>query len=122
LASGAPPARRPVDFSTEDPVETIREPTGGVGVDRVIDAVGVDAYAPPGEGDDEARTAELEDVSAGGETAWNVDDRRHLRLVDGATHEDQRDVAVGRQSRSFPGDAPVLLRPLEDEVEVLAPG
>ncbi|WP_026065966.1 alcohol dehydrogenase catalytic domain-containing protein [Actinoalloteichus spitiensis] len=35
-----------VDFDTEDPVETIRQLTGGIGVDRVIDAVGVDAEAP----------------------------------------------------------------------------
>jgi threonine dehydrogenase-like Zn-dependent dehydrogenase len=35
-----------VDFSKEDPVETILELTGGIGADRVIDAVGVDAEAP----------------------------------------------------------------------------
>lgn len=35
-----------IDFNAEDPVETIRELTGGIGVDRVIDAVGVDAEAP----------------------------------------------------------------------------
>lgn len=32
-----------VNFEQEDPVETIKKLTGGVGVDRVIDAVGVDA-------------------------------------------------------------------------------
>jgi threonine dehydrogenase-like Zn-dependent dehydrogenase len=32
-----------VDFEKEDPVETIIELTGGIGVDRAIDAVGVDA-------------------------------------------------------------------------------
>jgi hypothetical protein len=87
----------------------------------VIDAVGVDADAPPGEGDDEARTAELEDVSAGGETAWNVDDRRHLRLVDGATRGPAR-CGRGTAIAQLPGRRPVLLRPLEVEVEVLAPG
>jgi threonine dehydrogenase-like Zn-dependent dehydrogenase len=35
-----------IDFSTEDPVEVILELTGGIGVDRVIDAVGVDAEMP----------------------------------------------------------------------------
>lgn len=35
-----------IDFNKEDPVETLRELTGGIGVDRAIDAVGVDAYAP----------------------------------------------------------------------------
>ncbi|MDR3566726.1 MAG: zinc-binding dehydrogenase [Syntrophobacteraceae bacterium] len=37
-----------VDFSREDPVETILDLTGGIGVDRVIDAVGVDAQLPRG--------------------------------------------------------------------------
>jgi hypothetical protein len=32
-----------IDFNAEDPVEVVRELTGGVGADRVIDAVGVDA-------------------------------------------------------------------------------
>ncbi len=32
-----------VNYETEDPVATIRALTGGIGVDRVIDAVGVDA-------------------------------------------------------------------------------
>jgi len=32
-----------IDFEAEDPVETIRRLTGGIGVDRAIDAVGVDA-------------------------------------------------------------------------------
>jgi threonine dehydrogenase-like Zn-dependent dehydrogenase len=35
-----------IDFSTEDPVEVILELTGGIGVDRVIDAVGVDSEMP----------------------------------------------------------------------------
>ena len=35
-----------VDFSKEDPVETIKDLTDGIGVDRAIDAVGVDAVAP----------------------------------------------------------------------------
>lgn len=35
-----------INFDREDPVEIIRQLTGGIGVDRVIDAVGVDAEAP----------------------------------------------------------------------------
>jgi threonine dehydrogenase-like Zn-dependent dehydrogenase len=35
-----------IDFNREDPVEAIRSLTGGIGVDRAIDAVGVDAVAP----------------------------------------------------------------------------
>ncbi|MCC8338991.1 alcohol dehydrogenase catalytic domain-containing protein [Streptomyces sp. R1] len=37
-----------VDFNAEDPVAAVRELTGGIGVDRVIDAVGVDAQKPSG--------------------------------------------------------------------------
>ncbi|RLK23887.1 threonine dehydrogenase-like Zn-dependent dehydrogenase [Micromonospora sp. M71_S20] len=35
-----------VNFNAEDPVETIVEMTGGIGVDKVVDAVGVDAERP----------------------------------------------------------------------------
>jgi threonine dehydrogenase-like Zn-dependent dehydrogenase len=35
-----------IDFNAEDPVEMLRELTGGIGPDRVIDAVGVDAMCP----------------------------------------------------------------------------
>ena len=41
-----------VDFEDDDPVELIKEMTRGIGPDRVIDAVGVDANRPP-EADDE---------------------------------------------------------------------
>ena len=35
-----------IDFGREDPVEALRSLTSGIGVDRVIDAVGVDAQRP----------------------------------------------------------------------------
>jgi threonine dehydrogenase-like Zn-dependent dehydrogenase len=35
-----------IDFNKEDPIEAIRELTDGIGADRAIDAVGVDAMAP----------------------------------------------------------------------------
>jgi threonine dehydrogenase-like Zn-dependent dehydrogenase len=35
-----------IDFNQDDSVECIRELYGGIGVDRVIDAVGVDAVSP----------------------------------------------------------------------------
>jgi threonine dehydrogenase-like Zn-dependent dehydrogenase len=35
-----------IDFNREDPVAVVKELTGGIGVDRVIDAVGVDAQRP----------------------------------------------------------------------------
>jgi threonine dehydrogenase-like Zn-dependent dehydrogenase len=35
-----------IDFNADDPIESLKELTGGIGVDRAIDAVGVDAVAP----------------------------------------------------------------------------
>ncbi len=35
-----------IDFNAEDPVEAVVQLTGGIGADRVIDAVGVDAQRP----------------------------------------------------------------------------
>jgi threonine dehydrogenase-like Zn-dependent dehydrogenase len=35
-----------IDFNAEDPTEVIQELTGGIGVDRMIDAVGTDAEPP----------------------------------------------------------------------------
>jgi threonine dehydrogenase-like Zn-dependent dehydrogenase len=37
-----------VNFDQEDPVKAILELTNGIGVDRAIDAVGVDAVHPEG--------------------------------------------------------------------------
>jgi threonine dehydrogenase-like Zn-dependent dehydrogenase len=61
-----------VNFDEEDPVETIGRPTGGIGVDRVIEAVGVDAESPntgPAAPSDEEREqfrAEVEEVATEG--------------------------------------------------------
>ena len=35
-----------IDYNAEDPIELLKELTGGIGVDRAIDAVGVDANCP----------------------------------------------------------------------------
>src|SRR2546430_1787841 len=35
-----------INFDDEDPIDAIKRLTGGIGVDRAIDAVGVDAEAP----------------------------------------------------------------------------
>ncbi|REE99415.1 zinc-dependent alcohol dehydrogenase [Thermomonospora umbrina] len=76
-----------VDFNTEDPVAVVRELTGGVGADRVIEAVGVDAQRP-----------------IGGPAAQHVDDRTaaefDLERARTAPHARPR----GRQW--MPGDAP----------------
>ncbi len=48
-----------IDFNAEDPVEAIRRLTGGIGVDRVIDAVGVDAsHAHSGPASEQAERKE----------------------------------------------------------------
>jgi threonine dehydrogenase-like Zn-dependent dehydrogenase len=59
-----------VNFDEEDPIDVIRELTGGIGPDRVIDAVGVDAehvHAGPGAGrtetPDEQFAAEVEQTA-----------------------------------------------------------
>jgi threonine dehydrogenase-like Zn-dependent dehydrogenase len=41
-----------VDFANEDPVELLEEMTRGIGPDRVIDAVGIDADRPAGADDE----------------------------------------------------------------------
>ncbi|SNQ46532.1 S-(hydroxymethyl)glutathione dehydrogenase [Frankia canadensis] len=61
-----------VDFNEEDPVEIILEMTRGIGVDRAIDAVGVDAQHPssgpavPGDEAAEEFAAERDAATAGG--------------------------------------------------------
>ncbi|MDR5822384.1 zinc-dependent alcohol dehydrogenase [Caballeronia sp. LZ043] len=55
-----------VNFDEEDPVQAILELTGGTGVDRAIDAVGVDsvhAQAGPASSDDLAKQGESESES-----------------------------------------------------------
>ena len=42
-----------VDFNAEDPVAVVKELTGGIGADRVIEAVGIDAESPASEQADE---------------------------------------------------------------------
>ncbi|WP_019634798.1 zinc-dependent alcohol dehydrogenase [Actinomadura atramentaria] len=37
-----------IDFNAEDPVAVVKDLTGGIGADRVIEAVGVDAQRPSG--------------------------------------------------------------------------
>lgn len=48
-----------INFDKEDPVDVIMSMTGGVGVDRIIDAVGVDAQKPSS-GPAAAKAAKLE--------------------------------------------------------------
>jgi threonine dehydrogenase-like Zn-dependent dehydrogenase len=36
----------PINFNVEDPVEALHDLTGGIGADRIIDAVGIDAQRP----------------------------------------------------------------------------
>lgn len=46
LAAARAQGAEVIDFNAEDPVETLHEITGGIGPDRVVDAVGVDAQRP----------------------------------------------------------------------------
>ncbi len=67
-----------INFEKEDPVEVILSLTGGIGVDRAIDAVGVDAQMPgggPAAEKSRKKAAKYEQEtkqSAGKGTAWNV--------------------------------------------------
>lgn len=52
-----------IDFEKEDPVQVILDLTGGIGVDRLIDAVGVDAQRPhQGPAKPDAKKAETYDA------------------------------------------------------------
>lgn len=48
LAKARELGAEPMNYDKEDPVMTIKKLTGQIGVDRVIDAVGVDANRPHG--------------------------------------------------------------------------
>ncbi|GMA17084.1 glutathione-dependent formaldehyde dehydrogenase (plasmid) [Deinococcus metallilatus] len=69
-----------INFEQEDPVEALRRLTGGIGVDRAIDAVGVDAKhadhgpaAQKAQQEEQTFQQELEEVAPQG-TAWNAGD------------------------------------------------
>jgi threonine dehydrogenase-like Zn-dependent dehydrogenase len=70
LATARRAGAETIDFSAEDPIDCIRELTGGIGPDRAIDAVGVDAQRPhegPAAGrsetEDEEFSAEVDQVA-----------------------------------------------------------
>lgn len=87
-----------IDFNAEDPVETIRRLTGGIGADRAIDAVGVDAepaYSGPAAAKSEAKIEEH---------------RREVEQIAPETHPDR--------GNWVPGEAPS--QALEWAVEALA--
>jgi threonine dehydrogenase-like Zn-dependent dehydrogenase len=76
-----------IDFSKEDPLEAMKELTGGIGPDRAIDAVGVDAYLPKRgpaaeklKGRAEQFRKEQEQVASEG-TSWQVGDAPSLALT-----------------------------------------
>jgi threonine dehydrogenase-like Zn-dependent dehydrogenase len=69
-----------IDFNAEHPVEALRRLTGGIGVDRAIDAVGVDASQPasgpaaPSRDERKMFQQELEKIEAEGRSVakeWN---------------------------------------------------
>jgi threonine dehydrogenase-like Zn-dependent dehydrogenase len=58
-----------IDFDAESPVDAIRDLTGGIGPDRVIDAVGVDAQRPTsGVDDQQAMQFDAEQAQAAPQT------------------------------------------------------
>ncbi|HWE82025.1 MAG TPA: zinc-dependent alcohol dehydrogenase [Gaiellaceae bacterium] len=59
-----------VNFMDEDPVEMIHEMTRGVGPDRVIDCVGIDANRRPGEDDERFEEAIAQLVPERAENGW----------------------------------------------------
>jgi threonine dehydrogenase-like Zn-dependent dehydrogenase len=63
-----------VDFNATDPVERLRDLTGGIGPDRVIDAVGVDAQSPERGPAADAAKAMADEFEA--EVAENAPDTR----------------------------------------------
>jgi threonine dehydrogenase-like Zn-dependent dehydrogenase len=69
-----------IDFDAEHPVETLLALTSNIGVDKAIDAVGVDAEQPhrgPAENDDgtaETLRAEANEVRVGDASGWHPGD------------------------------------------------
>lgn len=78
-----------VDFNAEDPVDAVRELTAGIGADRVIDAVGIDAQRP-------AHGPAARSVAGQGEE------------FDHEQHEVAPEAHPDEQGTWVPGDAPSL--------------
>jgi threonine dehydrogenase-like Zn-dependent dehydrogenase len=74
-----------VNFDQEDPIDAVRELTGGIGPDRVIDAVGVDAeHVHAGPGADRTETPEEEFAQEVEQTAPEHKEDGPFSVGDGA--------------------------------------
>lgn len=74
-----------VDFDAEDPIDAVRALTGGIGPDRVIDAVGVDAeHTHGGPGADRTETSDEEFAAEVDQTAPEHRDDGAFSVGDGA--------------------------------------
>jgi threonine dehydrogenase-like Zn-dependent dehydrogenase len=74
-----------VNFDQEDPIDAVRELTGGIGPDRVIDAVGVDAeHVHAGPGADRTETPDEEFAQEIAQTAPEHKEDGPFSLGDGA--------------------------------------
>src|SRR3954451_4327793 len=74
-----------VNFDQEDPIDAVRELTGGIGPDRVIDAVGVDAeHVHAGPGADRTETPEEEFAQEIEQTAPEHKDDGPVSVGDGS--------------------------------------
>ncbi len=69
-----------IDFNAEHPVQAVRQLTGGIGVDRIIDAVGVDAESPnEGPAGNKSLSQSADDGRRiGGDRAGDQSSRRQL--------------------------------------------
>lgn len=93
LAAARAQNAEPIDFNAEDPVEVVKELTGGIGADRVIDAVGVDAQSPKrGPAAEQARRNAEQFAQERRQTAQEADARK----------------TDARDGQWVPGDAPSL--------------
>ena len=74
-----------VNFDEEDPIDAIRELTGGIGPDRVIDAVGVDAeHSHGGPGEDRRETSHEQFADEIEQTAPEHSEEGAVSIGDGA--------------------------------------
>jgi threonine dehydrogenase-like Zn-dependent dehydrogenase len=88
---------RVINFEEEDPVETIFSLTGNIGVDRVIEAVGVDAE-PPNSGPAAEQSAQPEGQAR--DEPSQVAPERTRMGVSGSPGRPRRSLLSGRPSAS----------------------
>jgi threonine dehydrogenase-like Zn-dependent dehydrogenase len=89
-----------IDFTQDDPVEVINGLTGGIGPDRAIDAVGIDAIKPPTIGNNSGWPEQRQWVPGDGPSQvlqWCVESVAKAGTVDiiGVYPDDAKDFPIG---------------------------